>query len=493
MTKEVKDMGVLSGLKPQNVFGFFEEICNIPHGSGNTGAIADYCVSFAKERGLEYNKDNYDNVLIRKKGSRGCENKGPLLLQGHLDMVCEKNMDYDPRFDFTKDPLKLAVMDDYVYAKGTTLGGDDGIAVAYMLAILDDDKLVHPPLECLFTTGEETGMTGMDGFDASFIKSKRMINIDNETEGEILVSSAGGRKVKCMVPVRYHEATGIAYDIVICGLLGGHSGSEIDKYRGNANLIMGRLLHHLKGKVNCKLYYLKGGLQDNAIPREAKASVIIDAKDATRFEDLITEFELEIINEYRKIESNITIYTECRDRMTTEVLTPKTQERVIFLLMTIPDGIAKMCPESESIVQTSSNAGIVRLREENFEVIVSIRSSISSAKEALSDKLEYLTETIGGEFIVESDYPAWEYRERSRLRTMVVDTYRELFDREPVVTSIHAGLECGIIFDKVKGIDIVSLGPDIENIHTPKEKLNISSTERTYRLLLKVMEKCANE
>ena len=408
-------------------------------------------------------------------------------------MVCEKSMDYDAKFDFATDPLRLAVVDDYVYAKGTTLGGDDGIAVAYMLAILDDDSLVHPPLECLFTTGEEIGMIGMDGFDASFIRSKTMINIDNETEGEILVSSAGGRKVKCMLPVRYVEETGLAYDIVICGLLGGHSGSEIDKYRGNANLIMGRLLHHLKGKVNYRLYYLKGGLQDNAIPREAKASVIIDEKDAIRFEDLITEFELEIINEYRKIESNITIYTECRDSLTTGVLTPKTQERVIFLLMTIPDGITKMCPESESIVQTSSNAGIVRLRDEYFELIVSIRSSISSEKIALSDKIRYLTETIGGEFVVESDYPAWEYRDRSKIRSIVADTYRELFDKEPNITSIHAGLECGIMFSKVKGIDIVSIGPDIENIHTPKEKLNISSAERTYRLLLKVMEKCANE
>jgi dipeptidase D len=486
-------MGILSGLEPQRVFKFFEEICNIPHGSGNMEAIADYCVSFAKERGLEYSRDKFNNVLIRKEASKGCENAGSLLLQGHLDMVCEKNLDYDARFDFATDPLKLAVMDDYVFAKGTTLGGDDGIAVAYMLAILDDNSLFHPPLECLFTTDEETGMTGMDGFDASFIRSKRMINIDNETEGEILVSSAGGRKVKCMVPVRYEEETGLAYDIVICGLLGGHSGAEIDKYRGNANLIMGRLLHHLKGKVNYRLYYLNGGLQDNAIPREAKASVLIDEKDSIRFEDLITEFELEIINEYRKIESNITIYTECRDSLTTGVLTPKTQERVIFLLMTIPDGIAKMCPESESIVQTSSNAGIVRLRDKNFEVIVSIRSSISSAKEALSDKLRYLTETIGGEFLIESDYPAWEYKERSKIRTTVADCYRELFNKEPVVTSIHAGLECGIMFSKVKGIDIVSIGPDIENIHTPKEKLNISSTERTYRLLLKVMEKCANE
>lgn len=486
-------MSVLEGLKPEKVFYYFEKICGIPHGSGNTDEIAKFCVEFAKERGLDCIRDELNNVIIRKPASRGCENAEPLLLQGHLDMVCEKNFDSDPKFDFKKDPLRLAVMDDYVYAKGTTLGGDDGIAVAYMLAILDDRTVKHPELECLFTTDEEIGMLGMAGFDTSCIRSRRMLNLDNEKEGEILTSSAGGRKVKCHVPMKYHESTGYSYDIVICGLLGGHSGAEIDKYRGNANLLMGRLLHYLKDKVEYELYYLKGGLQDNAIPREAKASVLINEKDAGRLEDLITEFEMTIINEYRKIENNIMIYCEAGGITTEKVLTKKARERVILVLMTVPDGIAKMCPEAESIVQTSSNAGIMRLREDYFSLIVSIRSSISSEKQALSDKLEYMAESIGGSFIVESDYPAWEYREKSKLRDMVVNAYTELFDQSPRVTSIHAGLECGIIFDKVKGIDIVSIGPDIEDIHTPKEKLSIPSVERTWRLLLRIMEKCADD
>ena len=486
-------MGVLEGIEPKNVFKYFEEICNIPHGSGNMEAISAYCVSFAVERGLECERDDSNNVLIRKKGSAGCEQAAPLLLQGHLDMVCEKNFDYDPKFDFNKDPLRLAVMDDMVYAKGTTLGGDDGIAVAYMLAILDDDTLKHPPLECLFTTDEETGMIGMAAFDTTSIKARRMINIDNETEGEILTSSAGGRKVHCHIPIRFVKKSGLAYDIVICGLLGGHSGSEIDKYRGNANLLMGRLLHCLSGRLDYSIYYLKGGLQDNAIPREAKASVIIDSKDAAIFEDFITEFELTIINEYRKIEDNITIYCEAKGDSTESVLTDKTQERVIFLLMTVPDGITKMCPEAESIVQTSSNAGIMRLRDEYFSLIISIRSSIKSEKIALSDKIRYLTETIGGEYIEESDYPAWEYREKSPLRTITANTYEELFNKKPRVTAIHAGLECGIMYDKIGGMDIISIGPDIEDIHTPKEKLSIDSVRRTWQLLVKVMEKCVNE
>ncbi len=483
-------MGVLEGLKPERVFHYFEEICQIPHGSGNTTRIADYISSFAKDRGLEYVRDEYDNVLVRKRASKGRDGCEALMLQGHIDMVCEKNFDYDAKFDFSKDPLRLAVMDDSVYAKGTTLGGDDGIAVAYMLAILDDNSIVHPELECLFTSDEETGMIGMTNFDASVVRAKRMINLDNEKEGEILVSSAGGRKVKCHVPVRYQNRSGLSYDIIICGLLGGHSGAEIDKYRGNANLLMGRLLHYISGRIKYELYYLKGGLQDNAIPRESKASVLIDPKDANVFEDMITEFEMTVINEYRKIENNIMIYCEAGENTTERVLSPKTRERVIFLLMTVPDGIFKMCPEAQSIVQTSSNAGIMRLRPDYFSLIISIRSSISSEKEALSDKLKYLTETIGGEYFIESDYPAWEYKERSKLRETVVSSYRELFGKDPVVTSIHAGLECGIIYDKVKGMDIVSMGPDIEDIHTPKEKLSISSTERTWRLLLRIMEMC---
>lgn len=486
-------MSILEGLNPQRVFHYFEEICLIPHGSGNTEAIAEYCMEFARNHSLSCSKDEFNNVLIRKKASESAGGGAPLLLQGHLDMVCEKNFDSDPKFDFMKDPLRLSVMDDYVYAKGTTLGGDDGIAVAYMLAILEDDSLKHPELECLFTTDEETGMIGMTGFDTSVIRSKRMLNLDTETEGEILTSSAGGRKVKCHIPIDHCRKEGLSYDIVICGLLGGHSGSEIDKYRGNANLMMGRLLYFLRNKIDYDLYYLKGGLQDNAIPREAKASIIINEKDSVLLEDLVSEFEATVINEYRGIENNITIYCEAGNKTTENVLSTEAKERALFLLMTIPDGITKMCPEAENIVQTSSNAGIMRLRDDYFSLIVSIRSSISSEKEALSEKIKYLTQTIGGEYIIESDYPAWEYNERSKLRDVVIDAYMELFDERPKIKSIHAGLECGIVFDKIKGIDIVSIGPDIEDIHTPKEKLSISSTERTWRLLLRIMEKCADE
>ncbi len=481
-------MKILSNIEPTNVFKFFEEICEIPHGSGNTFAITKYCEDFAKTHSLEYIVESCGNVIIKKPASKGYEDAPTILLQGHLDMVCEKNFDYDFKHDFAKEPLKLAVMDDFVFAKGTSLGGDDGIAVAYMLSILEDNTLKHPPLECLFTVDEEIGMAGMKSLDPSLIKAKRMINIDNESEGEILTSSAGGRKVKCQVPVRYVEKSGTAYDLVICGLLGGHSGQEIDKYRGNANLLMGRLLHYIGNNINYELFYLKGGLQDNAIPREAKASILVHDKDIARLEDLVDKFQKTLQNEYRGIEDNITVYCEAKEKETEKVLTPKTRERIIFLLMTIPDGIAKMCPEIQHIVQTSSNAGIARLKESTFELIINIRSSISSEKEALSDKIKYLTETIGGTYIIDSDYPAWEYCEKSSLRDLAVRIYREQYKCDPTLTCIHAGLECGIIYDKIENMDIISIGPNIENIHTVKEKLDIKSTERTYDYLLGILE-----
>ncbi len=483
-------MGILNNLEPTNVFTYFEQICQIPHGSSNTEAISEYCEMFAERQNLEYIRDGHGNVIIFKPGSEGYEDSEPIILQGHLDMVCEKDFEFDCRHDFNKDPLNLAIMDDFIYAKGTTLGGDDGIAVAYIFAILSDQTLKHPPIEAVLTIDEEIGMKGASELDMSCLHAKKMLNIDNEAEGELLTSSAGGRMVTCEVPVRYCEKQGIKYNLVICGLQGGHSGTEIDKYRGNANLLMGRLLHFIGTKINFDLAYLKGGLQDNAIPREAKAEILVHEKDSAKLEDYISEFENTIQNEYRTIERNITVYCENMEKATMHVLTPKTKERVVFLLMTIPDGIQKMSPDADNLVQTSSNAGIMRLTEKAFELIISVRSSVSSEKQALSDKMKYLTETIGGKYVVESDYPAWEYREASPLRDLMFRTYQQCYGRNPLLTGIHAGLECGIFFEKIKGIDIVSFGPTILNIHTPREKMSISSVKNTWEYILKVLENC---
>lgn len=478
---------MLENLRPQSVFKYFEEICAIPHGSGNTEQMTEYIVDFAKAHELSYISDKVGNVIIYKGGSAGYENSKAVILQGHMDMVCEKNFEFAAKHDFKKDPLKLEMTDEYIYAKGTTLGGDDGIAVAYMLAILDGDY-AHPPIECVFTVDEEVGMDGAHALDTSYLKGRMLLNLDNEEEGEILTSCAGGSGIVCRIPVRYCEMQGIKCNLVICGLQGGHSGTEIDKYRGNANLLMGRMLHFISKSISFDVVSLNGGLQDNAIPREAKAEILVHEQDVDKLYDIVRDFEEVILNEYRGIESNITIYCETFDMVTKSVLTPKTKERAIFLLMTIPDGIQKMSMDTEHLVQTSSNAGIMRLLDDCFELIVSVRSSVTSEKLALRDKMQYLTETIGGQFKVESDYPAWEYREESPLRNIVFDVFQNCYGHNPHMVGIHAGLECGIFYQKIPDLDIVSFGPTIENIHTPKERLNIESVQRTWDFILDILK-----
>ncbi len=480
-------MRILEHLDPKNVFYYFEEICAIPHGSRNTTALTDYLIEFAKKKSLTYVSDKLGNVIIYKCGSKGYEKSPAVILQGHIDMVCEKNYELASKFDFKKDGLKLEVSDEYVYAKGTTLGGDDGIAVAYMLALLDGDY-VHPPIECVFTVDEEIGMDGAHAIDPSYLKGRRLLNLDNEEQGEILTSCAGGSRVICRVPVRYCEKQGVKCNLVICGLQGGHSGTEIDKYHGNANLLMGRMLHFVGKQISYDLAGLNGGLQDNAIPREAKAQILINEQDVEKLEGIVSEYEKVIQNEYSAVEHNITIYCETFESVQKSVLTPKTRERAVFLLMTIPDGIQKMSMNTEHLVQTSSNAGIMRLQDDYFELIVSVRSSVTSEKIALRDKIQYLTETIGGTYLVESDYPAWEYKEDSELRAIMFDVYQQCFGKNPHMVGIHAGLECGIFYEKIPDLDIVSFGPTIENIHTPKEKLDINSTKETWEFLLKLLE-----
>ncbi len=483
-------MPVLSNIEPMEVFKYFEEICAIPHGSGNTAAISQYCVDFAKKHSLAYLQDEIGNVIIYKDAFLGYEKSETLILQGHMDMVCEKNFDYDSKQDFLRDGLDLAVMDDYIYAKGTTLGGDDGIAIAYFLALLESNTIQHPRLEVVFTVDEEIGMLGMSALDFTKLSGKRLINLDNENEGELVTSSAGGIHIKCAIPVRYIEKIGSKYTIVLCGLHGGHSGVDIDKYRGNANILMGRLLHFISKNVSFDLIYLKGGLQDNAIPREAKADILVQEKDAYELEEIISKYEKMIQNEYHYNESNISVYCEDKGIATEKVLTDKTKERVVFLLMTVPDGVTKMSQETDNLVQTSSNLGIMRLRDDVFSVEISVRSSVSSEKYALSDRIKYLTETIGGQYVADGDYPAWEYQNESSLRDLMFRTYHQCYGQNPRLSGLHAGLECGIAYSKVKGIDIVSYGPDIFDIHTPKERLSISSVKRTWDYLLAVLKNC---
>lgn len=479
---------VLDSLKPEKVFRFFEEISMIPRPSGKCDRISSYIVDFAKDRGLEYVRDEMNNVLIRKPSKKSGDNREPVILQGHMDMVCEKSYDYDAKHDFSKDPLKLCILDDVIYAKGTTLGADDGIAVAYMLSILDDDLEDLPPIEALFTVDEEDGMKGAIAFDTSLLKGKYLINIDHEVEGEILTCSAGGKRVKCSLPVEYIKVSGISYNITVCGLCGGHSGMEIDKGRGNANLLLGRMLHTITKNMPFSLKYIGGGLTDTAIPREAKAEIIIDPEYVDTLETIVEKYSRIICDEFEGVEENMMIYAENMGEDTQMCLDPESKRRIGFLLNTVPDGIIKMSRKSDGLVRTSLNSGIMKLSEDEFSLIVNMRSLAESEKDALADKIEYLIETIGGTYIEEYDYPAWEYEADSALRDKAFDIYQKMFQKNPKLRGFHAGLECGVFFKKIDGIDIISIGPNIANIHTPKEHLSISSAQRIYDYLKEILK-----
>ena len=479
---------VLKDFEPKKVFEYFEDISMIPRPSGKCAKIADYLCDFARSHSLSCYRDENDNVLISKPAKNKDDKRPTVILQGHTDMVCEKSYDYDAKHDFTKDPLRLCVLDDLIYAKGTTLGADDGIAVAFMLSILDDDSLDLPPIEALFTSDEEDGMKGALSFDVSKLTGRYIINLDHEVEGELLTCSAGGKRVKCSLPVSYEKISGRGYSIVVCGLTGGHSGMEIDKGRGNANLLLGRLLHTITKNMPYSLKYIGGGLTDSAIPREAKAEIIIDEEYIDTLENIVEKFSRIICDEFEGIEENMMIYAEDQGDDEAMCLTADSKRRIGFLLNTIPDGIIKMSRKNEGLVRTSLNSGIMKLTDSEFVLTVNMRSLAESEKDALADKIEYLTEMTGGTYKEEYDYPAWEYVSESPLRDIAFDAYQRVYSKNPALKGFHAGLECGVFFKRIEGVDIISFGPDIHNIHTPKERLDSASASRVYDYLLEILK-----
>lgn len=477
-------MRALENCEPKRVFYYFEELCKIPHGSGNTKQISDYLVSFAKEHGLEYVQDEMNNVVIYKPATEGYEDAPAVILQGHMDMVCEKRPDVD--HDFTKDPLNISVKDGYVTANGTTLGGDDGIAVAYGLALLESTELAHPALEVLITVDEEIGLLGAEGFDCSALKGKRLINLDSEAEGSLWISCAGGLSGISTIPVQRVEAEGQKAAVKITGLMGGHSGAEIDKKRANANVLMGRFLYTLQKEAAYEIISLAGGQKDNAITREADAELLVE--DVNAVKACAEKVQKGFREEYAGTDEGITIEITDLGASSARVLHPTSREKVLFFLMEVPFGIQKMSGSIDGLVETSTNIGIVKLGEDEFLGSSSVRSSVEAAGAALSYKICYLTEFLGGDYTVQGAYPAWEYRKDSPLRDQMVEVYEEMYGEKPNVVAIHAGLECGLFYKKIEGLDCVSLGPNMKDIHTSEEVLDIASTERVWKYLVKVLE-----
>nr|WP_295284507.1 aminoacyl-histidine dipeptidase [uncultured Blautia sp.] len=479
-------MRILENCEPKQVFYYFEEICKIPHGSGNTRQISDYLVNFAKEHGFDYVQDELNNVVIYKPATPGYENAPTVILQGHMDMVCEKRPDVE--HDFTKDGLKLSVENGFVSANGTTLGGDDGIAVAYALALLDSTDLPHPALEVLITVDEEIGLLGAVDFDCSVLKGKRMINLDSEAEGSLWISCAGGLSAVSHIPVLRTDAEGEKLQIRICGLMGGHSGAEIDKKRANANVLMGRFLYGLKREAYYEIISLAGGQKDNAITRESLCEILVSEEDIAAVKAYAAKVQDGLREEYSGSDNDISVQIAKAGHESVQVLHPTSREKILFYLMEVPFGIQKMSSNIEGLVETSTNIGIVRLSEDEFFASSGVRSSVEAARDALSDKIQYLTEFLGGEYEAQGAYPAWEYRKESPLRDKMVSVYEDMYGQKPAVVAIHAGLECGLFYKKIDGLDCVSLGPDMKDIHTSEELLDIASTERVWNYLVKVLK-----
>ena len=473
-------------LEPREVFHFFEEICRIPHGSGNLRKISDYLVSFAKDRNLEVTQDSELNVIIKAPGSAGYEDKEPVILQGHMDMVAVKEDGCD--IDMMTEGLRTATDGEFVWAEGTSLGGDDGIAVAYCLALLDSKDIPHPPLEVVITTNEETGMFGAAAIDLSDLKGKKLINIDNEKEGQFIVSCAGGIRLYSQFPVKRESAVGSLLKVEISGLLGGHSGEMIKCGRGNANILLSRTLLEAMDKVEAKLVTIEGGVADNAIPSSATALVLVDEKDEDAFAESVNATLADIKGELEVKDPDVNIeVSEVAEAAEQNAVTLEDTRRVLTAICSMPDGVQAMSASVEGLVETSLNLGIIKCDEEKITIDQSLRSSVGSSKKALIRKVTSITEVFGGSYTASGDYPGWKFRQDSDLREHMVSVYEKMYGKKPIIEAIHAGLECGILSEKIEGLDCISIGPDMQDIHSAKEKLSIASTRNVWEFLKAVL------
>jgi len=478
-------MKVLRGLEPASVFGFFEDICNIPHTSYHEQKLSDYCVSFAKERGLYYEQDQMGNVIIIGEATKGYEDVEPIMLQGHLDMVGDK-LPTCP-IDMEKEPIKVMIDGDYLTAEGTTLGGDDGIAVAYGLALLDAKDIPHPRLEVVLTVGEEVGLLGATDIDLSCCKAKRLLNIDSEEEGVFTAGCAGGVRADCKIPVETEMKRGVVCEVKTQGFLGGHSGIEINKGRANANTMIGRFFMFLKDRVAVDVISIVGGVKDNVIPKNALAKLLVAEPDLDALKNALSEFNGYLDVEFAASDSDIELVLEVKEEVQCEVLSACSKDRAITALNLMPDGVQTMNMDLPDLVETSLNMGTIKIDASGIILCFSVRSSLSSAKEFLGTKLKQLTEALGGTISYRGDYPGWPYERNSRLRDLCVKVYKKQYGKEPKIEIIHAGLECGILSSKVEGLDCISLGPDMQDVHTPDERICISSVGRVWEFLKAVM------
>lgn len=476
---------ILQYLEPERVFHYFEEITRIPRGSGNSDKIIEYCVNFAKKHSLEYVVDEIGNVLISKPASAGYDKSEGIVLQGHMDMVCVNEV--DKHIDFEKEGVSVCTDGDLIWADGTSLGADDGIALAFIFAILESDAISHPHLEALLTVDEEIGLIGAGKFDTSLLKGKKLINLDSEVEGILTVSCAGGVRALCTLPVSCEKPSGVEFKLIVDGLKGGHSGIEIDKNRTNAIKLIGRLLNHFNRTVPLRLSKIKGGLKENAIPNNASVDFFVPNEYVEVLLHEFLNYQKLLKKELSTTEPNFDMYltrSEANDFMMSE----KNTSDIIYALYHAPYGVVAMNPELSGLVQTSLNVGIIDTKDSEITMKYSIRSSVSSEKEELKNKLVSFFEHLGGTIEFMADYPAWEYLKDSPLRDTAVLAYQKIYREKPQVLAIHAGLECGIFVGSCPELDCISFGPELRNVHTTKECMPVDSVARTWNFLLEILK-----
>lgn len=475
-------MTKIKGLKPEKVFKYFEEISKIPRGSGNMELIARYCMDFAKKISLKSTCDDANNVIIYKPATKGFETKEPVILQGHLDMVCQKEAGLE--IDFEKDGIDIYFEDDFVKARGTTLGADNGIAVAMIMAILESDDIAHPPIEALFTTDEEIGMIGASKLDGTLFKGKKLINLDSEERDKLTVSCAGGSEFEISIPVNRTKVFGNKITLSVSGLKGGHSGIEIDKGRVNASILMGRILSNIS---DFEIISITGGDKSNAITNACTVELVSSEPEKTvaelkKYTELVKK---EIADTEPKIKFSV---TACENGEF-DAIDKEAKEKLVFTLLFLPNGVQSMSASIDGLVETSLNLGILKTENDKITLVSALRSNKQTAIFWLEKKLKSFAKKLELEVKTYGHYPPWEFNENSSLQLLYKECFKEKFGYEPTVEAIHAGLECGALSAKINGLDAISIGPDLFDVHTTNEKLKITSAKEVYELLIDLLGK----
>ena len=472
-----------ANLRPEKVFTFFEELCAIPHGSGDMEKIADYCVEFAKDRNLKFYRDSTDNVVIFKNGTKGFEKSEPVILQGHLDMVCQKTAERE--IDFLTDPIEIFEENGFIKARGTTLGADNGIAVAMVLSILDSDDLAHPPIEAVFTTDEEIGMLGASALDMSVLSGRKMINMDSEEDDVLTVSCAGGEDFIITAKPDTKATRGLAVALTVSGLQGGHSGVEIDKGRVNSNILAGRILRELSLCTDFDIISVKGGDKGNAIP--LRTEILLQTESPERLIGAAEKIAEVIKTEIAAREPLFKLSATLAEEKFDTALSDSFKDKLIFALSLTPNGICEWSREIEGLVETSLSLGILIADSEKLIMHYALRSNKETALHSLSDRLSLFAKMLGFDYETGGYYPPWEYKENSLLRSLYCKTYKEICGSEVRVEAIHAGLECAVFADKIRGIDCIAIGPSLFDVHTVNERMEITSVEKIYKIVTKLL------